>query len=104
MHILFFGILDFRQIYYEQNVVMYRIILICSSVLRECNFDLFSLSRGTQWRSGLKHCATALQAGSIPVGVIGIFIDKIFPALGMTQPATEMSTRNISWGIKAAVA
>jgi hypothetical protein len=23
-------------------------------------------------------------------------------ALGLTQPLTEMSTRNISWGIKAA--
>ena len=23
-------------------------------------------------------------------------------ALGMTQPLTEMSTRNISWGVKAA--
>jgi len=25
-------------------------------------------------------------------------------ALGLTQPLTEMSTRNISWGVKAAVA
>ena len=34
------------------------------------------------------------------------FIDIILPAalitLGLAQPLTEMSTRNISWGIKAA--
>jgi len=30
------------------------------------------------------------------------FIYIIFPALGSTQPLTEMSTRNISWGVKAA--
>jgi hypothetical protein len=34
------------------------------------------------------------------------FIDIILPgrtmALGSTQPLTEMSTRNISWGVKAA--
>ena len=26
------------------------------------------------------------------------FIDIILPTLGLTQPLTEMSTRNISWG------
>ena len=30
------------------------------------------------------------------------FIDIILPALGSTQPPTEKSTRNISWGVKAA--
>jgi hypothetical protein len=30
------------------------------------------------------------------------FMYVIFPALGSTQPVTEMSTRNISWGVKAA--
>jgi len=28
------------------------------------------------------------------------FIDIILPATGSTQPLTEMSTRNISWGVK----
>jgi hypothetical protein len=42
----------------------------------------------------------------IPDGVIGIFrlynpSDRTM-ALGLTQPLTEMSTRNISWGVKAA--
>jgi len=42
----------------------------------------------------------------IPDGVIGIFYWDIpasqTEALGLTQPLTEMSTRCISWGIKAA--
>jgi hypothetical protein len=53
-----------------------------------------------QW---LRYCATNLKvAGSISVGVIGIFhrnnpSDRTM-ALGSTQPLTEMSTRSISWG------
>ena len=55
---------------------------------------------GTRWRSWLRHCA-----GSIPAGVIGNFhwhnpSGRIM-ALGSTQHLTEMSTRNISWGVKA---
>jgi hypothetical protein len=58
---------------------------------------------GTQWASWLRHRATRRKvAVSIPYDVIGIFIDIILPALGSTQPLTEMSTRNISWGVKAA--
>ena len=45
-------------------------------------------------------------AGSIPDGVIAIFHwhnpSGRTMALGSTQPLTEMSTRNISWGVKAA--
>jgi hypothetical protein len=57
-----------------------------------------------QW---LRYCATNRKvAGSIPDGVIGIFhwrnpSDRTM-ALGSTQPKTEMSTRSISWGVKAA--
>ena len=59
------------------------------------------------WRSWLRHCATSRKvAGSIPDGVIGIFHwhnpSGRTMALGSTQPLTEMSTRNISWGVKAA--
>ena len=39
---------------------------------------------------------------SIPAGVIGIFHSGRTMALGSTQPLTEMSTRNISRGVKAA--
>jgi hypothetical protein len=53
-----------------------------------------------QW---LRHCATnGKVAESIPDGVIGIFHGHNRSgramALGSTQPLTEMSTRNISWG------
>jgi len=56
-----------------------------------------------RWRSWLKHCATSQKvAGSIPDGVIEIFHwhnpSGRTVALGLTQPLTEMSTRNISWG------
>jgi hypothetical protein len=53
-----------------------------------------------QW---LRHCATNRKvAGSIPDGVIGIFhshnpSDRTM-ALGLIQPLTEISIRNISWG------
>jgi hypothetical protein len=55
----------------------------------------------------LKHCATSRKvAGSIPDDVIGIFhwhnpAGRTM-ALGLTQPLTEMSTRNISWRWKVA--
>jgi hypothetical protein len=57
---------------------------------------------GTRWRSWLRHCATNQKvAGSIPDGV-GIFHwhnpSSRTMALGLTQPLTEMSTRNVSWG------
>jgi hypothetical protein len=56
---------------------------------------------GMHWCSGLKHCATSWKVtGSIPDKVIGIF-HSLNPsgytmALGLTQPLTEMSTRDIS--------
>jgi len=62
---------------------------------------------GTRLRSWLRHCATNRKVeGSIPDGVIGIFHwhnpAGRTVALGLSQPLTEMSTRNISWGVKAA--
>jgi len=67
-------------------------------------------STWSQWCSWLQRYATSQKVmGSIPDGVI-----RIFPwhnpsgrtmALGSsTQPVTEMSTRNISWGVKTASA
>ena len=66
---------------------------------------IFTLE-GTRWRSWLRHCATSRKvAGSIPDGVIGIFhvhnSSGRTMAPGLTQPLTEMSTRNISWGVNA---
>jgi hypothetical protein len=64
---------------------------------------------GMRWRRRLRHCATSRKvAGLIADGVIGIFCNIIHNpsgctvALGLTQPLTEMSTRNISWGVNAA--
>jgi len=56
---------------------------------------------------GWGHCATSRKvAGSIPDGVIEIFYGHNpsgrTMTLASTQPLTEMSTRNISWGVKAA--
>ena len=67
----------------------------------------FDICWGTRWRSWLRHCATSRKvAGSIPDRVIGIFHwhnpSGHTKALGLTQPLTEMSTRNISWGVEAA--
>jgi hypothetical protein len=69
-----------------------------------------TLSSGsTRWRTWLSHCATSWRvAGSIPDGVIGIFhwYNPLgcTTALELTQPLTEMSTRNISWRVEAASA
>jgi hypothetical protein len=47
-----------------------------------------------QW---LRHCATNQKvAGSIPDGVIEFFSGRTM-ALGLTQPLTEISNRDISW-------
>ena len=63
---------------------------------------------GSRWRSWLRHCATSQKvAGSIPDGVIEIFHWRnpsgCTMALRSTQPLTEMSTGNISWGLKRPV-
>ena len=65
--------------------------------------QLWAQNWGTRWRSWLRHCATSRKvAGSIPDGVIGFFHwhnpSGRAMALGLTQPLTEMSTRNVSWG------
>ena len=65
-------------------------------------------------RGGAVGLGTALQDGRsrvpFPLVSLEFFIDINLPAaygLGLTQPLTEMSARNISWGgglVKAAVA
>jgi len=55
----------------------------------------------TRARGGAVGCGTALQAGRsrvrYPMVALEYFIDIILPvALGLTQPLTEMRTRNIS--------
>ena len=51
------------------------------------------------WRSWLRRCATSRKvAGSIPRWCRNPSGRTM--AVGPTQPQTEMSTRNISWGVK----
>jgi hypothetical protein len=63
----------------------------------------------SRWRSWLRHCAKIRKVvGSIPGGIIGIF-HWLTPsgrtmAIGSTPPLTKMSSRHISWGVKAAAA
>jgi hypothetical protein len=62
---------------------------------------------GTRWRSWVRHCAASPKfLGSISDGVIENFYGHNpsgrTMVVGLTQPLTEMSTRNISWGVKAA--
>jgi hypothetical protein len=72
-----------------------------------CTVRFSHITDTVWWRSRLRHRATSRQfAGSIPEGVIGLFHRHDHSgrtrALGLTQPLTEMSTRNIYWGVKAA--
>jgi hypothetical protein len=60
--------------------------------------------RGMQQRSLLRYYATSQKlAGSIPDEVTGFFnwpnLSTRTMALGLTQPLTEMSTRNLPGGI-----
>jgi hypothetical protein len=94
----------------------YSILFITLPLRRRCAtpftwtfiFSLQYIQQGdTRWRSWLRHCITSRQvARSIPDGVIGIFHwhnpSVRIMALGSLQPLTEMSTSNISWGVKAA--
>ena len=70
-------------------------------------YQLTVIKGGTRWCIWLRHCTTSLKvAGLILDGVTGIFhwhnLSSSTMALGSTQLLTEMSTRNISWGVKAA--
>jgi hypothetical protein len=89
------------------HVIHYRYISTAVMVIIRVIYKITVCAWGMQWRSWLKNCATSRKVvGSIPDGVTGIFhrhnpsIHTV--ALGLTQPPTEMSTRNISLGLKAA--
>jgi hypothetical protein len=71
---------------------MSEVVLFCTCVVKG--------HAVAQW---LRHCAINRKvAGSIPDGFIGIFHwhnpSGRITALGSTQPPTETSTRNVSWG------
>jgi len=81
----------------EPIIYMYTLVLNVSVVLN------------LSWGYAVAQLVDALRyklAGSIPDGVIGIFHlnnpSGRTMALRSTQPLTEISTRNISWGVKTA--
>jgi hypothetical protein len=72
-----------------------------------CTFRTHYKGARCWWSSWLRHCATSRKvAGSIPDSVIRYFNwhnpSGRTMVLGSTLPLTEMSTRNISWGVKVA--
>jgi hypothetical protein len=68
---------------------------------------IYTLANGHTWgtrcHSWLRHCATSRQVMDlIPDGVTDIILlVALWPWSGLGL-LTEMSTRNISWGVKAA--
>ena len=71
------------------------------------NCTLYLYKEYTRWRVLLRYCATSRNvAGSIPDGATGsfhwYFSYSRTMAMVLTHPLRWMSTRNISWGIKAA--
>jgi len=64
--------------------------------------DYFGSACYPSARGGAFGLGIALRAGRsrvrFPMVSLEFFFDIIPPALGLTQPLTEMSTRNISWG------
>ena len=75
--------------------------------LRSLFFNIFSLVSSLYTFNIALKWGTALQARRsrvrFPIVSLGFLIDTVFPAaLWLTQPLTEMSTRNISCGVKAA--
>jgi hypothetical protein len=94
----YFSIYDLFQVFF-----LFILIFIPISILLYLIPSLPSSGARCWWRSLLRHCATNRKvAGSFPSGVIGIFhwhnSAGLTVALSSTQPLTEMSTRNISWG------
>jgi hypothetical protein len=74
------------------------------------NFQMvffFFILEGARYRTWLRHYATSRKVvGSIPDEVIGFFswpnLSSRTMDLGSTQPVTEMSTRNLHGGSRAA--
>ena len=70
-------------------------------------FEIYTRTSATEYVVFLFFAGYAVAqlvevAGSIPDGVIGIFKlhdpSRRIMTLGSTQPVTEMSTKNVSWG------
>jgi hypothetical protein len=112
-----------QRMLYLRNSIYLRYLLLCSFFAHvnavavrqvhnpvEITKSLNSYKKftgATQWRSWLSHCASSRRlAGSILNGVIGIYhwhnLSDHTLVLQSTQTPREMSTKSISWGVKAA--
>jgi len=86
-------------------IVLFCVLFMCKSILYYCHgvstqLQLTNISYHIVYQG---HCSTSRKvAGSIPDGVIGIFhlrnLSGRTMAPWLTQPLTEMSNRNVSWG------
>ena len=82
---------------------------LCMSNSYVLLYCLYPVKRGTRWCSWLRHCATSRKvACSNPDGVKVIHhslnTSGRIMALGSAHCLTEMSTRDVSWSLKAASA
>ena len=92
-----FSKLQVSQCSFEKSKLMH----IISQNLK----NSFLISKLCHLRDEKGHCSTSRKdEGSNPDGVIGIFhwhnLSGRTMVLRSTQPLTEMSTKNISWGLK----
>ena len=99
-------VLRSSDVFIQYSIIHNKVFIVfCIGILK--NTVINNYKWGTRWRSWFRQCAKSRKvAGSNPHGFIGIFHwynpSGRTMALGLTQPLTEMSTRNISWGVKAA--
>ena len=97
-----------QSVFWEANMSSAREEVPCMLRNSKVHYSFQNNQFGNEFEfyiNWLRHCATSLKAAcSIPDGVIGIFHwhnpSGRTMTLGWTQPLTEMSTRNISWGGK----
>jgi hypothetical protein len=98
---------DSMSVAYPSTHNVQNIILQDPSYSYSSIWQLYGARGGAIGRNWLRHCATRQKVvGSVPDGVTGIFHwhnpSGRTMALRLIQSLTEISTRNISWGVKAA--
>ena len=64
------------------------------------NSNLYMWAGGTRWHSWLRHCATSRKVAGSVESIHWHNPSGRTMTLGLTQPLTEMSSRNNSWGSK----
>jgi len=81
-----------------ERACLYQLIALKKFPIKFCKHSLFSRCYADAWGHAV---AQLVEAGLNPYGATAIFHSHIpsgrTMALGLTQPLTEMRTRNISW-------